>query len=829
MITDIVSFVLWYVLISILGLVAFPILYRLLPALPGRGYAFSRTFGWLLWGYVFWLLTSLGFLTNSSGGLLTAFILLLVLSGWAFRSVGWDEIKTWFVRHRIYVFFVEWLFLLAFAGWTIVRAVNPEIFGTEKPMELAFINAIMHSPTFPPHDPWLSGYAISYYYFGYVLVAMLAEVSNTAAGVAFNLGLALVFALSAIGGYGVVYNLLKRGRECRGSDSPSVRNEADGWLGLLGPLFLLIVSNFEGVLEVLHARGLFWQKTSDGTMVSKFWTWLDMKELSLPPSQPFGWIPTRHWWWWRGSRVVQDYDFAGVWREVIDEFPFFSYLLGDLHPHVLAMPFGLLAIALAINLYFGGGQGETGWRKWWIPLNLQSFLFGGLVLGSLFTLNAWDFPIYLALFAGTFVLQRSGYAGWSWWRLREFLGLVLALGVLGGLIYLPFYLGFSSQAGGILPNLLNPTRGVHLWVMFGTLLIPIGIYLLYVVRQMNWKIMLCAMGLGLLLVVGLWFFSLMLGWAITRLPVLGELFLDHLGAGEAGALALFVEAIRRRLATPAGWLTLAFFLSLAISGLWPQEKVETSGKNTVHIHPNVFVTGMVLLGTVVTLIPEFIYLRDQFGTRMNTIFKFYYQSWLMWSCAAAYGTAILLREVKGGWGLVYRLVIVLVLVSGMVYPTMGLVTKTNGFQPSVGWTLDGTLNSGLLTAEDRMAVEWLQTVPAGVIVEAVGNSYSQYGRIATHSGLPSVLNWPGHEVQWRGSADELGSRQSDIMQLYSTNDWGATRDLLERYDIRYVYVGALERRTYSVNETKFQRYMELVFQMGQTKIYAWSTELGSEP
>ena len=94
---------------------------------------------------------------------------------------------------------VEILFFLAFAFLAFVRAGNPEIVGTEKPMELAFINAILRSPTFPPHDPWLSGYAISYYYFGYVMTAMLAKATGTLGSVAFNLMLALVFALSAVG------------------------------------------------------------------------------------------------------------------------------------------------------------------------------------------------------------------------------------------------------------------------------------------------------------------------------------------------------------------------------------------------------------------------------------------------------------------------------------------------------------------------------------------------------------------------------------------------------------------------------------------------------
>ncbi len=105
---------------------------------------------------------------------------------------------------------VEVLFFLAFAAWAFVRASNPniEVSGGEKTMELAFINAILRSPTFPPHDPWLSGYAISYYYFGYVMTAMLAKATGTLGSVAHNLMSALIFALSFIGAYGILYNLL---------------------------------------------------------------------------------------------------------------------------------------------------------------------------------------------------------------------------------------------------------------------------------------------------------------------------------------------------------------------------------------------------------------------------------------------------------------------------------------------------------------------------------------------------------------------------------------------------------------------------------------------
>jgi len=204
------SLIAWYTTITLLGLLTLPLVFKLLPALPDRGYALARSLGWLLWGFLFWLLGSLGFLQNDLGGELVALALIVVISCWAFRGLNWENIRAWQHEHIRYIVTTELLFLLAFIAMAVVRAANPEINGTEKPMELAFINAILRSPTLPPHDPWLSGYAISYYYFGYVLVSMLARLTGTLGSVAFNLSLALIFALTAIGSYSLLYNLLHK-------------------------------------------------------------------------------------------------------------------------------------------------------------------------------------------------------------------------------------------------------------------------------------------------------------------------------------------------------------------------------------------------------------------------------------------------------------------------------------------------------------------------------------------------------------------------------------------------------------------------------------------
>ena len=89
---------------------------------------------------------------------------------------------------------LKFYFFLRLCFSRFLRAGNPELDGTERPMELMFINSILRSQTFPPHDSWLSGYAISYYYFGYVMTAMLAKLAGLTGSVAHNLMTSLIFA-----------------------------------------------------------------------------------------------------------------------------------------------------------------------------------------------------------------------------------------------------------------------------------------------------------------------------------------------------------------------------------------------------------------------------------------------------------------------------------------------------------------------------------------------------------------------------------------------------------------------------------------------------------
>ncbi|MCS7003656.1 MAG: DUF2298 domain-containing protein, partial [Dehalococcoidia bacterium] len=228
------------------------------------GYTLARPLGLLTVGYVFWLLGSLGFVRNDAAGVWIALLLVLLAGALWLRREGWAELRDWLSAQRSFVLAVEALFLLAFATWAWVRAHNPDILGTEKPMEFMFINAILRSPAFPPNDAWLSGHAISYYYFGYVLVAALIHVTGVASSVAFNLALALLFALTVTGSLGVTLNLiaLTRGKEEEGRRKKEECPPASYfllpyfWPALLAPLMVVVAGNFYGVLRLAHANGL---------------------------------------------------------------------------------------------------------------------------------------------------------------------------------------------------------------------------------------------------------------------------------------------------------------------------------------------------------------------------------------------------------------------------------------------------------------------------------------------------------------------------------------------------------------------------------------------
>ena len=836
----------WWLIVETLGLLALPLTWRMLQHLPGRGYAFAKPLGLLTVGYLFWIGGSLGFLNNSR----TAILFCMLLLGVASLTIGLKNrqaIRTFVSENRRLILACELVFALAFAGWSLVRAHNPEIAATEKPMEIAFLNAILRSERFPPNDPWLSGFAISYYYLGYLLMALLTKLSGVAASVAFNLAIALLFGLTALGSFGLLHSLIATDR------GPEVQNGVGTLLwAMVGPLFVTVMGNLEAVFEVLHTRGL----GSPG-----FWRWLDVSGLIEAPVTG-RWVPTDAWWWWRASRVVNDRDLRGVHMEVIDEFPQFSFLLGDMHPHVLTLPFVILVLAIALNTLLGS-------RKWAARLDVPprasaaarpsllvralsmsrlmwgdlcpDLLLAALGLGALGFLNTWDLPTCLLVVIAAFAIGQLVEQRTDWWLSSSLYAMSVAVPAV--VLYVPFYLGFQSQAGGILPLFFNVTRVHQYLMMFGVfvfvILSVIVLRLLEVWRALphdqrrGFAIDLASplvwLIVGPLLLMGLAVGYVMLSTSgkqflrgVLENPEVQELIRT------TGVAGLLQQAVLMRLAHP--WTLL--LIALILAGLWyllqhswqSGRKGDVSGESAL-----LFVELIAGVAFLLTLVVEFIYLRDLFGTRMNTVFKFYYQAWVMMAISAAFGTYYILgracasssgavRLGRGAWAaVVFALV-----AAGMVYPVLAIPNRAGGFKGQA--TLDGMAFLRNARPDDYDAIRWLQANVSGMayIVESSGGSYTDAAFVSAFTGLPTILGWDFHQYQWRGDTIESGKRQPDIAQIYQSSTPSQVLALLDKYDVEYVYLGAVEKRTYGVSpqtEDRFGRFLETVYQADGVSIY----------
>jgi len=870
----------WWALVTLAGLAAWPLCVRWLGGLADKGYTLARALGLLLVAFTFWLLASLGLLKNNAGSMILAWGLVAALAWFVLRRDL--NLGQFWRQHKALILFSEALFLLLFVGWAIVRAHHPDTSTTEKPMEMAFISGIMRSEIFPPNDPWLAGYSISYYYFGYVMVAMLSTLSGVSSGMGFSLTVALWFALAGLSAFGVVYNLVM----ARGA---WVRQGAALGAGLLAAGLLVFISNGQFPLVELP-----YQARSGDQSYYDFWR---VQGRESAPTGQAGWRDPQtwdYWWWFRASRVLSDEWIDGQpmpnwWAQPISEFPSFSFLLADNHPHVLALPFAVLALGMALNIVLLGRAPRR-----------EEVLLYGLMVGGLIFLNTWDGPIYLAVLAGAEALRRLRLRGRlnvrDWWGVLSF-GLSL-LGV-ALLAYLPFFVGFRSQAAGLMPNPVTPTYFPQFVLMFAPFILLGGAFLLAEAwrgaqtGRMNWRAGWATVG-GLLLALILLMVVLL---ALAEVvPILRNYVYETI-LREGGWAANLGLILQRRLEYAPTALVLLAAVLVVVARLFPRRLPDDEGDaDRAQLYPAASGFALLLLGVGASLIliPEFIYLRDNFATRINTVFKFYYQAWIVLALASAYGAYSLLADAEGRPALPVRIayggLLALVLGLGSLYPIFGIHNRTQvevfqvrGYAQRLAplnlpegqrllaqdgqWAEEGAalvvnadgeatlvadrdgqivIRDGALwlraplsldgarhmplTADDYAAVRCLDGLVRGpqvVVVEAVRDAYvPHYGRVASITGLPILMGWENHQRQWRGAiyGELAGTRTQDINRLYSDPRWEAVQEIINRYGIDYVFYGQTERNQYgSSGEEKFRDHARLVCAFGESRVYEVSS------
>jgi len=825
----------WWLLATTAGIAALPWCWRLLGGLPDKGYTLARPLGLMLVGFLYWFLASVGLLQNAPGGIVLAWLIVLLVGVWLYRRGERLPQGYWRETFSVRVL-AEVMKLGLFIGWAIFRAYQNDTSTTEKPMELAFMSGILRSGTFPPNDPWLSGYAISYYYFGYVMSAMLTMISGVKIGIGFSLTIALWFGLTGASAFGVAYNMV-RSRAFRHGllwDDGAKRTGALG-AGVLAVVCVLFLSNFQFPLIELP-----YQSRSMPAEHFQFWRTQERTDFDASYKQvndsPFTITdPTRweYWWFFRASRVLTDINLDGTLAggaQPIDEFPNFSFLLSDAHPHVLALPFVILCLGMALNLVL-------------LPRNPnwpETFLYG-LMVGCLIFLNTWDGPVYLMALVGAYMLRRiiasSGRITRRDWAAS--IGYFVILLTIGVVSVLPFLISFRSQAGGFLPNLIFPTYFPHFFLMFGPFLFLVGGFLIIETwrgrrtGRMNWTL-----GLGTAVVTFL-FLSLLVVLFVGLASVIPSLRDSATGfIKENGGWDVFIsQLVQRRIDYGSTILVLLIAIVLIVARLFPQ--AGNLKQDEIANEPYSPATGFALLlvgiAVMMILIPEFVYLRDVFSTRINTIFKFYYQAWVLLSIASAYGVwsifSVRDEAAPAVLRFLYGVVTPVVFVLSLLYPVFGIhyrmfvnTGRTNASELQAPLTLDGTPN--MTSADDYAMVMCLADLVKGddvVVVEAQRDAYSsRYNRVGSITGIPTVIGWTNHERQWRGPTfdETAGGRGEKVNALYNAPDIEFARQIIDEYGIDYIVYGRTERDTYeSTGEEKFIENFPVVCEVGDNRVY----------
>ncbi len=798
-----VAVLLWWLVIGLFGWLAWPLLFPLLRGLRDRGYGLARAAGWLLIGWAHWLGVSLGLWQNRLGAI-AAITGVLAVAGLA---AGWAQRRRlaafWAERRRL-LLGEEAVFAVAFLAFVGVRLLNPDLWqpwnGGEKFMEFAFLNATLRSPGFPPYDPYFAGGTLNYYYYGFYLVTLPIKLTGIASEVAFNLAVPGLFALTAVGIFSAAYTLAagitRRGGEAR----PAA-------IALLSTTLALLMGNLSG----------------------------------------FGWLMRSLGQWVRGGAALA-FDYWGASRVIpatINEFPLWTFTFADLHPHLIAMPFGMLVVGLALNWVIGDresgardqepgagdqepgtGDQEPGARgqgsgagdqepgtgdqelgaRWPIPsprspvlsphslVPLSTYLLLTLSLGALGAINTWDLPTYALL-----VIGALGLAGWRarrWQALMGALLLAVLTVALAVAAYLPFYTHYQAQVGGGTESVIGRFLG---WIHASSPLKP----------WLNiWGVFL--------------FMALSYGWAELRgdgrsRAVAAEAIQPADRKWLIGLLALvgvlvLLAGMGRPTAALAA-LPLCLALPLALRRRAAAE--------------DAFVAWLLVMGLAIVAGTELIYLRDflEGGDwyRMNTLFKFSVPAWLLLSVAGGVVLAKLWARARraAAWvGLPWQVATAALLAVSFIFLAVGVRTRIEdrfpGARPAFG-TLDGTAymtvgsytwpssDSVITLNGERYAIRWLFDHVTGspVIAEAPAGSYEVQGgavgydyyragglRVASLTGFPTFVGQ--HQSEQR-PGDQVGPRTDLGQEFFQTTDIARARELTDDLRVGYVYVGRLEQ------------------------------------
>jgi YYY domain-containing protein len=608
---------LWLLAVEAIGLLAAPLVWAVCHRLPDRGIGLAKGAGLLAVSWFAWSLSGYRLLPWTRLTIVIAVLALAACSAHYLHRRG-AAFFDWVRAHRRLLVAGETLFLVAFIAFTLVRMFNPDLWhparGGEKPMEFSYLNAVIKTAYFPPYDPWYAGGYLNYYYFGYVLVAALSKLTGVMPSIAFNLAVPTLYAFTAAGAFSFVYNLSRLGGR------PGFTFKAAVAAGVAGFALVAVAGNLDGWTQLTerlsHAAGVTQSLT--GTLAGAVAVLLGGKQI-----EPFD--------FWRSSRIIPN--------NTINEFPFWTFLFSDLHAHLISIPFQVLTAGWLLNLAYGGlrvdlpgnpsapnlirGPVRQGPLPWVLSLlgwrRLIEIGVTGWLLGALYVINTWEFPTYLLLAASVFVIAEfTAQRGLTLGGLARAVVSAGGAFVLAKPLFKPFWSYYFTVYSAVTPwtqdkSTLGDYLTIHGLFVFllATLIVLLGWprwkhtgWMRYVRARWRW--------------LGAW----------ERFGELEEVFFADRRSPATGYLSLWAVG---------GVLTLGFLLrGLPLVAFLCAMHCATVAAAWVRRDSPALLTAALLAATgfALGIFVEFYALQGDIG-RMNTVFKFYLQVWVMWGLVSA--------------------------------------------------------------------------------------------------------------------------------------------------------------------------------------------------
>jgi YYY domain-containing protein len=760
--------VVWWLAVILLGWLAFPLAFVALRGLPDRGYALARVLALLLVSYFGWLMASLKLMPFTAPtlwlgvGLLTAVSL---CSAYLTRT----ELAQFLRQHWRHLLLLEAIGVGLYLLQIGIRLLNPDawhiIWGGEKPMDMAYFTAVLKSTHFPPYDPWLAGGYLNYYYYGFVFVGTLTKLLGIVPAMAYNLILPMLFSFTGLAVFSLAHGLVRH-------NQPREKEKLAWLAGGTAVVLAIIVGNL-GEFRVFFQA---WERAST-LPPDSFYLWrLADGAINILGGTPAPIYPGD--WFWTATRAI-----AADPGEVqpITEFPFFTFLYGDLHAHMMALPLTMLALGWAIALVLQSvPEKQSPLKAVWGTVGQWGTAV--VALGVLYPTNSWDFPTYAVLYTLAILLWNWRLHGWTLVTLARALYQISLTVGLAIVAFYPFWANFGTGYNSI-----------SLWqgstTSVGDFLVIYGLFLFILLTFLAHEFKAWAQS-----------------WALADLERYSWLMALLVVALLPLPLGLWWMHGRGYVIAP---LVIPIILVAGVMAVWA----------TSRTLPQRIVYALIASGLGLIMFVEIFVLDGDIG-RMNTVFKFYLQVWLLFSISAGAAFAWLQPILQTHWQptprTVWQSFAVLLLSLALLYPIMATRAKAAvrmGDPSQQRTTLDSLAFMEYVTYDengrtvplnfDLEAIRWMQRNLAGspVILEAhSGNPYRSVGnRIAMYTGLPAVVGWDWHQRQQRTTTPSslVSNRISEVNLLYNTTDIPLATYLLDKYGVEYVYVGQLEWNYYT--------------------------------